>query len=108
MTGVLARYTGVWVLSGTPALSVPIGFVDDMPVAMQLVGRPFEEGLLLRAAAAYQSATDWHLRRPDSAGWQASRRAEVGHPRRSGSAAAATGRGRAPPRAAPRTSGSCP
>ena len=40
-----------------------------MPVAMQLVGRPFEEGLLLRAAAAYQSATDWHLRRPDSAGW---------------------------------------
>ena len=69
MTGVLARYTGVWVLSGTPALSVPIGFVDDMPVAMQLVGRPFEEGLLLRAAAAYQSATDWHLRRPDSAGW---------------------------------------
>ena len=48
MTGVLARYTGVWVLSRTPALSVPIGFVEDMPVAMQLIGRPFEEG----AAAA--------------------------------------------------------
>jgi aspartyl-tRNA(Asn)/glutamyl-tRNA(Gln) amidotransferase subunit A len=36
---------------------------------MQLVGRPFEEGLLLRAAAAYQSATDWHLRRPVGASW---------------------------------------
>jgi aspartyl-tRNA(Asn)/glutamyl-tRNA(Gln) amidotransferase subunit A len=69
MTGVLARYTGVWVLSRTPALSVPIGFVEDMPVAMQLVGHPFEEGLLLRAAAAYQSATDWHLRRPVGASW---------------------------------------
>jgi len=69
MTGVLARYTGVWVLSRTPALSVPIGFVQDMPVGMQLVGRPFEEGVLLRTAAAYQSATDWHLRRPDSARW---------------------------------------
>jgi aspartyl-tRNA(Asn)/glutamyl-tRNA(Gln) amidotransferase subunit A len=71
MTGVLARFTGAWVLSRTPALTVPVGFVEGMPVAMQLVGRPWEEGTLLRAAAAYQSATDWHLRRPDPAAWRA-------------------------------------
>ena len=43
---------------------VPAGFVDGMPVAMQLLGRPFHEATLLRAAHAYQQATDWHLRRP--------------------------------------------
>jgi aspartyl-tRNA(Asn)/glutamyl-tRNA(Gln) amidotransferase subunit A len=70
MTAVLARFTGVWVLSRTPALTVPVGFVEGMPVGMQLVGRPWEEGTLFRAAAAYQSATDWHLRRPDPAAWR--------------------------------------
>jgi len=64
MTARLAHFLGVWVLAGVPALVVPIGFVDGLPVAMQLVGRPFEEGTLLRVAHAYQQATDWHLRRP--------------------------------------------
>jgi aspartyl-tRNA(Asn)/glutamyl-tRNA(Gln) amidotransferase subunit A len=64
MTAVLAHFTGIWVLAGVPAIVVPIGFVDGMPVAMQLIGRRFDEATLLRAAHAYQQATDWHLRRP--------------------------------------------
>ena len=71
MTGTLARFTGLWVLSRTPALVVPCGFVDGLPVALQLVGRPFDEASVLRAAHGYQQATDWHLRRPDPAGWVA-------------------------------------
>ena len=43
MTGVLAHFTSVWVLAGVPAMVVPIGFVDGMPVAMQLIGRHFDE-----------------------------------------------------------------
>lgn len=70
MTGTLARFSSMWVLSRTPALTVPIGFPGGLPVAMQLVGRPFEEGRLLRLAAGYQRATDWHLRRPDPERWR--------------------------------------
>jgi aspartyl-tRNA(Asn)/glutamyl-tRNA(Gln) amidotransferase subunit A len=64
MTGLLAHFTSVWVLAGTPAMVVPAGFVDGLPVAMQLIARPFAEATLLRAAHAYQQVTDWHLRRP--------------------------------------------
>ncbi|MFP3903481.1 MAG: Asp-tRNA(Asn)/Glu-tRNA(Gln) amidotransferase subunit GatA [Armatimonadota bacterium] len=51
-------------LAGIPALNVPCGFADDMPVGMQLMGRPFGEGTLLQVAYAYEQATDWHSRRP--------------------------------------------
>jgi aspartyl-tRNA(Asn)/glutamyl-tRNA(Gln) amidotransferase subunit A len=64
MTGVLAHFTSVWVLAEVPAMVVPVGFVDGMPVAMQLIGRHFDEATLLRVAHAYQQVTDWHLRRP--------------------------------------------
>jgi aspartyl-tRNA(Asn)/glutamyl-tRNA(Gln) amidotransferase subunit A len=48
---------------GLPAISVPAGFTGNaMPSAFQLVGRPFSEALLLRAADAYQRVTDWHRR----------------------------------------------
>jgi aspartyl-tRNA(Asn)/glutamyl-tRNA(Gln) amidotransferase subunit A len=50
---------------GLPALSVPAGFDGKgLPVAFQLVGRPFSEEKLLRAADAYQRVTDWHRRSP--------------------------------------------
>ncbi|MGI8416935.1 MAG: amidase family protein [Nakamurella sp.] len=45
--------------TGHPALSVPCGKVLGLPVGMQLVGRHFEDGTLLRTAFAYQSAVDW-------------------------------------------------
>jgi aspartyl-tRNA(Asn)/glutamyl-tRNA(Gln) amidotransferase subunit A len=65
-TAELVRFTAMWSLARVPALSVPAGFADGLPVSVQLVGRPFDEATLLRAAAAYQAATDWHLRRPGS------------------------------------------
>ncbi|MDP6805235.1 MAG: amidase [Rhodospirillales bacterium] len=50
---------------GLPAISVPCGFADaGLPVAFQLVGRPFAEARLLAAAHAYQSLTDWHEKAP--------------------------------------------
>ena len=49
---------------GLPALAVPCGFVDALPVSFQLVGKPFTEALLLRAGDAYQRVTDWHKRLP--------------------------------------------
>ena len=50
---------------GLPALSVPCGFTENgLPVGFQLVGRPFDESLLLRLTESYQSETDWHARTP--------------------------------------------
>jgi aspartyl-tRNA(Asn)/glutamyl-tRNA(Gln) amidotransferase subunit A len=51
-------------LAGVPGLVVPCGFSDDLPVGLQLIGRPFDEATLLRAGDAYQRVTDWHMRRP--------------------------------------------
>ncbi len=64
-TGILSRYISIFGFARVPALVVPIGFTasEGLPVAMQLVGRHFDEAMLLRAAHAYQQATDWHLRR---------------------------------------------
>jgi aspartyl-tRNA(Asn)/glutamyl-tRNA(Gln) amidotransferase subunit A len=50
---------------GLPALSVPAGFsAQGLPIAFQLVGKPFDEATLLRAGHAFQQATDWHRRIP--------------------------------------------
>ncbi|MFN8585564.1 MAG: Asp-tRNA(Asn)/Glu-tRNA(Gln) amidotransferase subunit GatA [Dehalococcoidia bacterium] len=51
-------------IAGNPGMSVPCGFSEGLPVGLQLIGRPFEEATLLRAAHAYGTFTDWHLRRP--------------------------------------------
>ncbi len=52
-------------LAGLPGVSIPGGFTrDGLPIGLQLVARAFDEATLLRAAHAYQTVTDWHLRRP--------------------------------------------
>ena len=60
--------TGVFNLANVPALSLPCGFVSvegkELPIGLQLAGRPFDDGLLLRVAYAYERATPWHARRP--------------------------------------------
>ena len=50
---------------GLPAISVPAGFDSrGLPIGFQLVGRPFAEAALLRAADAFQRVTDWHKKKP--------------------------------------------
>ena len=51
-------------LAGLPGISVPCGFSEGLPVGLQLIAPPLEEGRLLRVAHRYQEATDWHRRRP--------------------------------------------
>jgi aspartyl-tRNA(Asn)/glutamyl-tRNA(Gln) amidotransferase subunit A len=51
-------------LAGLPAMSIPCGFVQNLPVGLQLIGRHFAEERLLSAAHAYQRETDWHTRVP--------------------------------------------
>ena len=61
----LMRFTAPWNLAGSPTITVPCGVASDgVPLAFQLVARPFEEELLLRAGHAYESATAWHRRHP--------------------------------------------
>lgn len=61
----ITRYTRWISILGLPAISVPCGFSSSgLPVAFQLLGRPFSERTLLRAAHAYQQATDWHRHAP--------------------------------------------
>ncbi len=53
-------------LAGLPGISVPCGFVDDLPVGLQLVGPHFAEETILAAAHQYQQLTDWHTRCPEA------------------------------------------
>jgi len=51
-------------LAGLPALALPCGFAEGMPIGIQLVGRPYTENTLLAIGKAFQERTDWHRRRP--------------------------------------------
>ena len=65
VVGALTQYTRPYNINGFPAISVPCGFSDEnMPIGLQLAGKPFDELTVLRAAHAYEQATDWHTRRP--------------------------------------------
>jgi len=57
-------YTIAVNLAGLPAMSVPAGMADGLPVGLQLIGNYFEEGRLLNAAHRFQQVTDWHTRMP--------------------------------------------
>ena len=65
MLGGRRSYTSPFNVAGVPALSINCGFTSDgLPVGLQLVGRPYDEPTVFRAAYAYEQATDWHTRRP--------------------------------------------
>ena len=51
-------------IAGLPGLSIPCGFSDGLPVGMQFIGPHFSEETLLKAAHAYEIATDWNKSRP--------------------------------------------
>jgi aspartyl-tRNA(Asn)/glutamyl-tRNA(Gln) amidotransferase subunit A len=64
----LTRFTRPINYLGLPALAIPSGFTKSgLPVGMQLIGRSFDEAMLLRIGAAFQRATDFHARVPNSA-----------------------------------------
>ncbi len=52
-------------IGGVPAISIPAGFAGDLPIGMQIIGRPFGEEQILRIAFAFEQATDWHKRTPE-------------------------------------------
>src|SRR5207245_10899377 len=64
----LPTFTGIWNLTGLPALSVCCGFSEiGMPMGMQIIGRAFDEPTVLRVGDAYQQLPDWHTRTPELA-----------------------------------------
>ena len=57
-------YTIAVNLAGVPAISIPVGFVENKPVGLQIIGNYFAEQRLLNIAHQYQQATDWHTKIP--------------------------------------------
>ena len=52
-------------IAGVPGISIPAGFADNLPVGLQIIGKPFAEETLLRIAYAFEQATDWYKKKPD-------------------------------------------
>ena len=59
-----ASYTGPYNLTGSPALSVPNGFENGLPLAFQIAGKPFDEAGVMRVGHAFERATEFHRQRP--------------------------------------------
>jgi len=51
-------------LAGVPAISIPCGLAEGLPVGLQIIGKPFEESTVLRAAHVYEQHTEHHKLRP--------------------------------------------
>jgi aspartyl-tRNA(Asn)/glutamyl-tRNA(Gln) amidotransferase subunit A len=61
----LTRFTSPFNLTGLPAISLPCGFTENgLPIGLQIITRPWGEAALMRAAHAYERATEWHQRKP--------------------------------------------
>ena len=59
-------YNNVFNITGVPAVSVPCGFSEgNLPMSFQIIGRPFDEAMVLRVAYAYEQATPWSQRHPE-------------------------------------------
>lgn len=58
-------YTIAVNLAGLPGISIPAGFVNNLPIGMQLIGNLFGESKLLNVAHQYQTVTDWHTKLPE-------------------------------------------
>ena len=63
-----SSYRGLFSLVGGPALSICCGFAEedgaDLPLGMQIAGKPFDESTVLNVAFAYEQSTEWRSRRP--------------------------------------------
>lgn len=62
-SGELNFFTGLPSVLAFPALSVPCGFAEGIPLGLQIIGRPFDEAGILAIGAAYQEISDWHSKR---------------------------------------------
>ncbi len=61
----VSRNTYAGAFGRIPGISLPCGFsAEGLPIGMQLEAAPWSEAMLLRAGCAFQTATDWHMRRP--------------------------------------------
>ncbi|MEQ1622130.1 MAG: Asp-tRNA(Asn)/Glu-tRNA(Gln) amidotransferase subunit GatA [Methylococcales bacterium] len=57
-------YTIAINLAGLPAMSIPAGFINGLPVGLQIIGNYFDEARLLNVAHQYQQVTNWHQQKP--------------------------------------------
>lgn len=51
-------------LAGVPAISVPCGFSNGLPLGLQIIGKHYDEATLYKVAHAYEQATDFHTQKP--------------------------------------------
>jgi aspartyl-tRNA(Asn)/glutamyl-tRNA(Gln) amidotransferase subunit A len=65
--GRLTRFTAPFNLTGLPAMSLPCGFTNEgLPIGLQLVSRAWADSKVFNVAYAYEQATEWHKRRPQT------------------------------------------
>jgi aspartyl-tRNA(Asn)/glutamyl-tRNA(Gln) amidotransferase subunit A len=68
MTTDASNFMAIWNLTGNPAMSICCGFSEsNLPIGLQIVGKPFDEPAVFKVADAYQRITDWHTRKPSLA-----------------------------------------
>ena len=66
ITDFISYFTSLASITGLPALTLPCGFDDNnLPIGLQLIGRPFDEAMLYHIGNAFQHATDFHLQKPN-------------------------------------------